>query len=207
MGPSPLDDARGLRQKTGGPAREIGLDQSEDALAGLLAAVARGDQIAFRTLYDQTSAKLLGTVLRIVRDRPMANDVLQDAYLRIWQKSSLYSSETGRPMTWLLAVARNAAIDCARKRTEPTLAYAADGSDPILEIADPDGGERDVLLQDRLGKCLSQLDGMAREAVLLAYREGYSREELAARYERAVPTVKTWLRRALLSLRACLDGP
>lgn len=108
-------------------------------------------------------------------------------------------------MSWLIAVARYAAIDQIRRRTEARLPAHAE-RDGAPEIPAHDNPERDVMVRQSLLRCLGRLDETQREAVLLAYCSGYSREELASHFDRPVPTVKTWLHRSLAVLRLCLEG-
>lgn len=175
-------------------------------LAELLAEVSNGDRRAFKDLYDRSSPKLFGVVLRIVRSREVADEVLQETYLRIWQSASRFEPKSGRPMTWMISIARYAAIDTIRKRTDATLKSAEEYDDRVQNIAAPDDQERDIMIQRELLRCLGQLAENQREAVLLAYCSGHSREELAAHFAAPVPTVKTWLRRSLIALRLCLEG-
>lgn len=175
-------------------------------LATLLADTSQGDRQAFRMLYDRTSPKLFGVILRIVRNREMADEVLQETYLRVWQKAASYEAAAGRPMTWLIAVARYAAIDLIRRRSEARL-RAHDEDDRVQNVAAPDNPERDVIVQQELLRCLGRLAEPQREAVILAYCSGYSREELAEHFGAPVPTVKTWLHRSLSVLRLCLEAP
>ena len=169
-------------------------------LADLLVRVSAGDRIAFQTVYERTSAKLYGVVLRIVRGREVADEVLQDAYLRIWQNASSYVPSSGRPMTWMIAIARYAAIDVVRKRVSESQYAPMDVPEPSH---DP---ERQIVVQDQLGHCLGRLAAPHLECVVLAYCNGYSREELARHFSAQVPTIKTWLHRALNALRACLES-
>ncbi len=170
-------------------------------LAELLVRVSAGDQAAFQNVYQRTSAKLYGVILRIVKGRELADEVLQDSYLRIWQNASKYAPASGRPMTWMIAIARYAAIDVIRKR-----AYDADYSE--IEVPErSDDPERQVIVQDELGRCLGRLAAPQLECVVLAYCNGYSREELARHFSAQVPTIKTWLHRALAALRSCLEAP
>ncbi|MBV9079191.1 MAG: sigma-70 family RNA polymerase sigma factor, partial [Methylobacteriaceae bacterium] len=111
-------------------------------LATLLAAVARGDETAFQALYRQTSAKLLGVVLRIVRDRARAEDVVQEAYMQVWRGAASYSPEISRPMTWLISIARYRAIDAVRARREVALQADEDEFDPLAAVADPSDAAR-----------------------------------------------------------------
>lgn len=176
-------------------------------LAALLAATARGERAAFRRLYELTASKLFGVVLRIVRDRSVAEDVVQDVYVKVWQGAGSYSAESGRPMTWLISVARNRAIDVIRRRTDPPAPSGEDEADWVAAVADPRDLEGELADLDRLRRCLEQLEPTQRRCLLEAYYHGYSREELAGRYGRPVNTIKTWLHRTSQALRACLGAP
>ena len=176
-------------------------------LEDLLAAVAQRDRQAFRELYDATSAKLFATVLRIVRSKSAADEVLQDVYLRIWQNAESYSPQTASARTWMNSIARNRAIDVLRQRTFASVTPQDDDEGSWYDrIAEDRDREADMVNNASLRHCLATIDEQARTCVLLAYYEGYSREELAQRFERPVNTIKTWLHRSLTSLRACLDG-
>lgn len=175
-------------------------------LADLIAATARRDDRAFADLYDRTAAKLLGVIIRIVRDRAMAEDVLQEVYLRVWQSAASYAPESGRPMTWLISIARYRAIDIRRRKTTESLPANEDGSDPFHAIAEDRDRERDIIDNDRLRVCLGGLDERQRTCLLAAYYEGYSREELAIRFAAPVNTIKTWLHRSTQALRTCLEA-
>ncbi|AWN48976.1 RNA polymerase subunit sigma-70 [Methylobacterium terrae] len=181
-------------------------DREATDLAALIAQVAGGRQDALRALYDRTAPKLFGLILRIVRDRGTAEDVLQDAYLRVWQRAAGYAPEAGRPMAWLAAIARHRAIDLVRRKGEVPMPATDDEEDWIARIADPRDSEAAFLDRDALLACLNRLEPAQRDCVVLAYCEGLSREELALRYDRPVNTVKTWLHRGLASLRGCLDA-
>lgn len=176
------------------------------SLTLLLAATATRDQQAFADLYAASSAKLFGVVLRILRDREQASEVLQEAYLRIWQHAADYRPDKGSPMTWMITVARNRALDRRRGR-RPEL--------PLDEI-----GELEDLSDDRpnpldgivfgaqaraLGQCLGELESRQRQCVLLAYAEGYTHGELAERLDCPLGTVKSLIRRGLLRLKDCLE--
>lgn len=176
--------------------------QSE--IASLIVATGKGDRSAFETLYRQTSSRLLGIVLRIVRSRPEAEEVVQETYLRIWTSAGGFSSETSSAFGWLVSIARNRAIDVVRAR--PSLARVAGDSEAeiINQMADPTDVEAHILGRNELAHCLLTLEQPYRDLIVFAYCHGASREELALKFNKPVSTVKTWLHRALPALKSCL---
>ena len=173
-------------------------------LQGLLTAVAKRDRAAFRNLYAAAGAKLFGVSLRICRDRSLAEDALQDAFVDIWRKAADFDAWRGAAMGWMAAIVRNRSIDLIRRRGRRPQTVEGD-ADAAPEPADPkvatDGGASGIAL----AQCLGELAQREREMVVLAYCEGYSREELSERYDAPVNSVKTWLRRGLAALKDCLD--
>jgi RNA polymerase sigma-70 factor (ECF subfamily) len=176
-----------------------------DPLATLLAACGRGDREAFSRLYRDSSAKLFGVALRILRRQDWAEEVLQDCYVSIWQHAREYHSGLSAPMTWMTSIVRNRCLDRLRK--------------PRLEVSDSDGemidntmsdgpGPLDVLEQSKdaqaLARCLQALEARQRQAIALAFYDGLSHVELASHLRQPLGTVKTWVRRGLLRLKACL---
>lgn len=179
--------------------------ETDIQLADLIAAAGGGDRSAFEALYAATSAKLFGVILRIIRERAAAEDVVQDVYLRIWRNAATYAPEAGAPMAWLNAIARNRAIDMLRRKSfaePPALEDGHDWFERLAPMRDVEGEAADL---SALRHCLGKIEEPARSCVLLAYYEGYSRDELAARFDKPTNTIKTWLRRSLLALRTCLD--
>lgn len=182
------------------------LSTGTTSLAALLTAAGAGDRQAFAELYAHSSAKLFGLVLRICRQRPLAEDVLQETFVKIWRFAASYRAEAAPPLTWMAAVARNTAIDAMRRRTELQFAVSEDGRSEEEQIADPATLQpTDALDMRALHRCLDRLDSEQKSAVTLAYIDGYSREELADRFQRPVGTIKTWLHRGLAKLKDCLD--
>lgn len=173
-------------------------------LSELLAAVGRRDRTAFRKVYQATSAKLYGIVLRILRRRDLTDEVLQEVYLKIWERASDFNPAVASPITWMAAIARNRALDEVRRRQSLSI----EDTPEALDVPDDSVPAIDQLMQTeelkRLANCLSGIEDDRREMVLLAYYHGYSREEIAARYSAPVATIKTWLRRSLAQLRQCL---
>lgn len=182
---------------------------SSERLAYLLAAVAAGDQRAFGELYQSCSAHLYGLLLRILRRTDWAQEALQDCFLKIWQKSASYEPAKGAPLAWLSTIARYRALDLLRARRPevelpeddgPGTPEAEDsGSDPLVGAVTEEG-------VGALRRCLQTLTQEQRDSVLLAYYEGYTHQELAARLRAPLGTVKSWVRRGLMRLRECLSG-
>ena len=176
----------------------------ETDLTALIRSAADGDRDAFVELYDRTSAKLLAIALRILRDRDQAEDVLQEVFIRVWQNARTYSPEAGRPMTWLITIVRNRAIDVVRSRREVTMPQDEAGRDLSESLPEPRNREAEFILNEELRRCLDRLEEQQRRCLLDAYYDGLTRDELARRYHRPVNTVKTWLHRSSATLRACL---
>ncbi|WP_136066563.1 sigma-70 family RNA polymerase sigma factor [Modicisalibacter radicis] len=173
-------------------------------LGRLLQRVARQDRSAFARLYEATAPKLLGTALRILHQRGWAEDVVQEAYVKIWQKAGHFDARKASPITWMVTIVRNGAIDELRKQPPGT----ATGEDALERTASstPDGHaqlEHDQSVS-RLHRCLDELPEARRDMVRLAYLNGWSRADLATHFEQPVNTVKTWLHRALKQLKGCL---
>ncbi len=173
-------------------------------LDDLMARVARGDRVAFAALYEAVSAKLFGIILRILRRRDVAEDVLQDVFVKIWQKAADFDAARASPVTWMATIARNSALDVARRRTH----VAIDDAPEALEVSDPGLPALAQLEQGeelgRLQRCLDGLEPERRQMVRLAYLDGFSREELAQRFGHPTGTIKTWLHRSLKQLKDCL---
>lgn len=175
----------------------------QNDIARLIAAVARGDQSAFEQLYHAVSSQLFGLVLRMIRDRARAEDVLQEVFASIWLKASTYAPDAGEPMAWLSSIARYRAIDHIRRSPRRRLEETFDGW--LDELADPKSEEGAFMDASILRHCLGMLDAPTRDCVVRAYCEGWSGRELADHYGKPEGTIKGWLRRGLAALRACMD--
>lgn len=179
---------------------------TDHPIAHLLARVALNDRAAFAQLYSETSAKLFAICLRILKDKRDAEDALQEIYIRVWHRAAGFDATAGSPLGWLNAVARNHAIDRLRARKPGSL---PDGMDIAEAIADsgPTPEEAAMTASDgrRIDGCLSELDLDRADAIRRAYVEGESYLELAERFSVPLNTMRSWLRRSLLSLRECLS--
>jgi RNA polymerase sigma-70 factor (ECF subfamily) len=171
-----------------------------------LNAVSQGDRAAFERLYAATRAKLYGVVLRILKRHDLADEVMQEVYLKIWSGAGRYNPGVASPITWMVSIARNRAIDLVRKRTEISIEEEPEAMDVAADLPNPLA--RRELSEDvrRLMGCIERLEPERQSLVLLAYRNGWSREQLAGKLGKPVNTIKTWLRRSLLEIRECLGS-
>jgi len=187
-------------------------------LAALLARSALGDRTAFARLYDRTSGHLFAVVLRVQRDRALAEDLLQEVYVSVWRAAAGFDAARAQPLTWLTSIARNRAIDSLRRQqTQPQLlsttraddADDADAPDHVAQAVAEEPGPLELL--DRasdarqLTQCMNGLSATQRQSLALAFYDGLSHAEVADHLRQPLGTVKSWLRRALQSLRQCLD--
>ena len=177
---------------------------SRQQLDVLLNDISRGDKVAFDQLYIATSAKLYGIVLGIVRRREVADELLQDIYLRVWQHAGRFDALRSSPITWMAAIARNCALDEVKRSALPLsendceLIEPAGADDPADQHERAENARRLQLGLGRLGPEKSAL-------VVQAYCYGMSRKDIAERTGQPVSTVKTWLRRSLAELRSYLE--
>jgi RNA polymerase sigma-70 factor (ECF subfamily) len=178
---------------------------SREKLDQLLAGVARGEEAAFAELYQLTSPKLYAVALRILRSREAAEEVVQDSYIKVWERAGDFKPEIAAPMTWMAAIVRNRALDEVRRRA---VRPQADVSE-LDTLESDDEHPLDVLGRredvERLLRCLEGLEAEKKEIVRLAYLDGISREALAKRFDRPEGTIKTWLYRSLAQLKGCLE--
>ncbi|EWS54290.1 MULTISPECIES: sigma-70 family RNA polymerase sigma factor [unclassified Methylibium] len=170
-----------------------------------LEACARGERFALRALYEREARWLLGVALRIVRDRDMAHDVLQDAFLQVWQRASSYQRALGSARGWIYTVVRHRALDEVRRVRRETpvgdeleaLADQHAASNAVHELPHADAAS--------LSRCMETLDERKRDCIVYAFVEGYTHEQIAQQTATPVGTVKSWIRRGLLSLKECLS--
>ena len=177
----------------------------DDVLATWLAAVAGGDVDALAVLYGQTSTRLMAVLMRLLRRRELAEEVLHDVYLRVWDRAGSFDPSKGSPMGWLVSVARNAALDHHRRHRREVVGIEGEQT-PAAELADPLDLATASAARRALQECLEQLEPDPRRCVVLAYQGGLSHDELATLMGRPVGTVKSWVRRSLMRLRQCLEG-
>ncbi len=186
------------------PAPSANAGEMNDPVADLLIRVAAQDRAAFRLIYSDTSSKLMGVLLRILGTRAEAEDALQEVYTRVWLRAGRYDAAKGAGMTWLVALARNHAIDRIRARKPEQ-----SDDDAVALVVDqaPHAETRLIAAGEarRVTQCFDTLEPDRAEAVRGAYLNGQSYQDLADRYGVPINTMRTWLRRALLKLKECLD--
>lgn len=183
-------------------------------LERLLAVIgARKDQAAFASLYSATKRKLFSTILLIVERSDLAEEVSQEAYVRIWHCANSYRSSRGSPMTWMIAIARNLAIDLVRKPAREIysdgselLELPADGPTALETIEASEDQQTAIHEQHNVFSALQTLHPTRRDLIIAAYIHGESREHLSKRTGVPVNTIKTWIRRSLLEVESILRG-
>lgn len=177
-----------------------------ETLEQLLGATGSGDRQAFARLYELTAARLYPVALKIMRRREAADEILQEAFVLMWRKAGQYRPDRGQPLAWMTTVVRNCAIDRIRSETrEPSTGVQWDESLETLFDSSLAAPEVPDYLAATLRSCLERLPESQRKAILLAYYYGLTHEELAARLDSPLGTVKSWVRRGLLQLRDCLE--
>ena len=173
-------------------------------LSDMLARIASGDRAAFRTLYAQAGPRLFAICLRMMRVRDQAEDVMQEVFTRIWEKSWQFDPARGEAQAWLATVTRHCALDRLRKASHPHVVFDENAVEEIdaagARLAPGPGEAGD------LHRCLGALRKDYRNTVVLAYVNGLTHEELASHLGKPVGTVKSWVRRGLEQLKECMDA-
>ncbi|MBN9695420.1 MAG: sigma-70 family RNA polymerase sigma factor [Zoogloea sp.] len=175
-----------------------------------LLACAAGEQAALRRLYEQEGARLLGVILRIVRDRALAEDIVHDACIKIWTRAASFNPALGSARGWIYSVARNLALNALRDTgrevtVDDETAAALDAMaslDAWQDMADAFAWQASA---GRIGPCLERLEPVRRNCILHAYVDGLSHSEIARRLGAPLGSVKAWIKRSLAALRECLS--
>ncbi|MGY0193674.1 sigma-70 family RNA polymerase sigma factor [Leptothrix sp. BB-4] len=213
-----MPNARDSRDSSSDPSpSNPGQDRAAE-LAALLSRVALHDRRAFQTLYERSSSHLFAVVLRIQKNRALAEDVLQEVYVNIWRSAASYDAHRSQALTWMTSVARNRAIDSLRRRqaepdTVSSQVWLGDGdpdNDDMLERLPSDEPGPEQLLAEAaqaqsIQGCMGQLSAEQQQSLALAFYQGLSHAEVADHLSQPLGTVKSWLRRGLQALKGCLD--
>lgn len=182
--------------------------RTDDPWAPLVLRVGRGDRDAFAGLYDAASSQVFGLILRIVRDRPAAEELLVDVFSQAWRQAAQYDAGRGTAVSWLLLIARSRSIDYVRSKAHRVRASEDSVDDSPREVRDPSPTpEREAVLgqqRQRIRAALAGLDEAKREAIELAFFSGLTHTEIAERLSEPIGTVKTRIRSGMLQLRRSL---
>jgi RNA polymerase sigma-70 factor, ECF subfamily len=169
--------------------------ETPPSLEMLLSASARGNRAAFQALYEATSGRLFGGAMRLLRDHALAQDALQDGYLKIWRNAASFDNSKGSALAWMGIIVRRAALDRLRQRVSHEPLDDLEIAAPVLEPNDP-GVER----------CLKAIPQQQRNSLILSYVYGYTSLEISDRMGKPEGTIKSWVRRAGIALRECLEA-
>jgi RNA polymerase sigma-70 factor (ECF subfamily) len=180
---------------------------SPEQLVELLAACARKDEQAFAQLYRASAPKLFAVAIRILRRRDWAEEVLQDSFVSIWNHAADYTQGKSAPMTWMTSIVRNRSLDLLRR---PAVETPSD-LEAIMEVrmdTNPGPFEQALAAADasNLARCLKTLEPRQRQSIVLAFFHGLTHSELAVHLQQPLGSVKTWIRRGLQQLKACLGN-
>jgi RNA polymerase sigma factor (sigma-70 family) len=183
------------------------LDANRSLIVAALARIPGGDRAALQTVYRLTSAKLFGVCLRILGERSTAEDVLQEVYVTVWRKAADFDVARASPMTWLIAIARNRAIDRRRAERASRHLEPIDAADNVADSSPiADHALESAETHMRLHGCLDRLASNERTALRGAFFDGNTYDDLAARMSVPLGTMKSWIRRAMIKLKACLES-
>jgi len=179
---------------------------SQQRLSQALAQCAGGDRNGLRVIFDAEAARLVTVAYRILRRRELAEEIVQDAFIQIWNKAHQYSAERGSARGWIYAVVRNRALNALRDGGREDL-RDVESLDQLQESMQGDLLVDPLTIldeQSRLRVCLEGLDEVKRRSIMMAYISGFTHGEIAGRLEVPLGTAKAWIRRGLSSLRECM---
>lgn len=171
----------------------------------LIAQVALKDRAAFEELYDRVSAKLFGVCLRVLNKRAAAEDAMQDTFVKVWNNADRYQANGLSPMTWLITIARNTSIDRLRARKKGHQDIDTPGMELVATGPSPEQSAIAASEASKLTGCLEAMEADRSAAIRGAYLDGETYADLAERFKVPLNTMRTWLRRGLISLRECMS--
>jgi len=177
------------------------MENNTRLVESLLMKTALNDRKAFEKLYILTSPRLFGLAFLMLKKKELAEEVLQDSFVKIWYNAGQYHHERGAPLAWMTSIVRYRAIDLIRSQ-KPMLDI--DQVPETLDVLEPT--YKQVSSHSELDECLDELQEKHKKSVLMAFYEGYTHQELASRLSVPLGTMKSWIRRSLEKLKGCLDG-
>lgn len=181
------------------------MDEREE-LAQILMEAGAGSQQAFAELYRRTSSKLFGVCLRMLRDRSDAEEVLQEVYTTVWRRAASFDMGRASAITWLVTLTRNKAIDRLRQHREQL--QDLPDSFELVDENQPSPAQTAQSSQERqqLEQCMGALEPQQQSAIREAFFSGATYNDLAVRCQVPLGTMKSWIRRSLIRLKACLEN-
>lgn len=164
------------------------------------------DKDAFKQLYEQTSPRLYSLALGILKNKGMAEDMLQESYLKVWNSAKTYHPGKGKAITWMATVTRNKCLDKLRslKSRPQETETVYEGAEFATVALEPDQLSTVDQGIGQLMKCLDELQVEQKECILLSYYQGYTHQELSEKMEKPLGTIKAWIRRGLEKIRVCM---
>ncbi|MBB1437460.1 sigma-70 family RNA polymerase sigma factor [Shewanella sp. SG41-4] len=175
----------------------------QDTLLNLLSASADGDKQAFADLYQSTSGQLFAVSLKMLGRRELAEEVLQEAYVKIWHNATEYQHGKGSVLTWMISIVRYRALDMLRYQKVRKEDPLEDGQEAIFEEHNNDDGPQ--VHKNKLDQCMGELEPQQKQAIHLAYYNGLSHHEVVGHLDLPLGTIKSWIRRGLQQLQRCLS--
>jgi RNA polymerase sigma-70 factor (ECF subfamily) len=194
------------RTEGGRPTHPPASEPDGAELEALLARCAAGDRSALESLYTRVAPILLAVLIRMLRRRDVAEDALQDVFVSVWQRARQFDPIRGRPLAWLVSMARYRAIDLQRARRPVVALRDASALEPQLQSEGPAESVDLHGMGASLLRCLEQIAAPQRRCLVLAYQEGLTHSEIARAVNEPLGTVKSWVRRSLIALRRCLES-
>lgn len=188
-------------------AQKAILSDPQDRLESLLSRCALRDERALEELYRTVATQLYGLLVRMLHSRSVAEEALQDVMVKVWERADQYVAYRGRAMAWLTSIARYRAIDLLRAQHRDAPLEEAPEAALVDEssTAANDSMASDKL-QHNLSDCLARLNQEQQKCIALAYVDGYSHDQIARALDAPLGTVKSWVRRGLLSLKRCMES-
>jgi len=189
------------------------MDSKDDELADLIARCTLRDQASLKQLYALVGSYLMAVAFRIVKSDDIANEVLQEAFIQIWENAASYRPNIARPLTWMTSITRYRALDRLdkEKRRSKHIACTYEEGIPLESLPDSEGmTPESAMLRHQVNShvmdCMAALNNTLQASIKLAYLEGFSREEIAKKFNTNTNTVKSWLRRGSERLKRCLES-
>ncbi len=176
----------------------------DDEVGTIIRACAAGDRRALRRLFEAEAPRMIGVAERILRRRALAEEAMQDAFVQVWRKAASFDPAVGSGRSWLYAILRNRSLNILRDESRTDLMGEDNRQEQASEEDDPETLVLKLGEETRLRACLEKLEPSRRQAIVLAYAQGLSHGELAGRLGIPLGTIKSWIRRAMLSLKECM---